>query len=142
MSTTMHTTATPAAIDHFMQGQVVCWNGHDKAGFMALYRDMAPVMLDIQYAGRERQHDGWLVIEEMWDKHNHQFRLEVVTSIQNGQEVAVRHRNCIIGTALVIESIETYRFDAGSLSICYFLKPPVGAEVALEQFRGFAASAA
>ena len=95
---------------------------------------------DAEPGARAEQADGWLVIEEMYDKHNHQFRLEVVNTIINGNEAAVHHRNCIVGTNQVIESIETYRFGPGSLHVRYFLKPPVDAAVNLEQFRGFAAT--
>jgi len=125
-------------IKRFMSGQVRCWNNHDKAGLLALYREAAPDLLDIEYVGRAEQADGWLVIEDMYDKHNHQFRLEVVSTIINGSEAAVHHRNCIVGTTQVIESIETYRFGPGSLHVRYFLKPPQDASVSLEQFRGFA----
>ena len=130
----------PEQIEHFMSGQVRCWNNHDKAGLLALYREAAPDLLDIEYVGRAQQADGWLVIEEMYDKHNHQFRLEVVSTIINGNEAAVHHRNCIVGSSQVIESIETYRFGPGTLHVRYFLQPPQDASVNLEQFRGFATS--
>ncbi len=128
----------PAAIERFMRGQVECWNAHDKAGLMALYREMAPERLDIGYAGRSTDKDGWFIIEEMFDKHNAQFRLEVVETIINGNEAAVHHRNCIVGSDAVIQSIETYRFEPGRLSVIYYLKPPATAAVDLSQFRGFA----
>ena len=131
---------SPEQIEHFMSGQVRCWNNHDKAGLLALYREAAPDLLDIEYVGRAQQADGWLVIEEMYDKHNHQFRLEVVSTIINGNEAAVHHRNCIVGSSQVIESIETYRFGPGTLHVRYFLQPPQDASVNLEQFRGFATS--
>ena len=73
-------------IKRFMSGQVRCWNNHDKAGLLALYREAAPDLLDIEYVGRTQQADGWLVIEKMYDKHNHQFRIEVVSTIINGNE--------------------------------------------------------
>jgi hypothetical protein len=133
------TTVDKTAIERFMHGQVVCWNAHDKAGLMALYREMAPEHLEIGYAGRTEAKDGWFIIEEMYDKHNAQFRLEVVETIINGNEAAVHHRNCIIGSEAVIESIETYRFEPGRLSVVYFLKPPAAQGVDLNQFRGFAA---
>lgn len=131
----------PEQIQRFMTGQVRCWNHHDKAGLLALYREMAPALLNIEYVGRAQQVDGWLVIEEMFDKHNHQFRLEVVNTIINGNEAAVHHRNCIVGSSQVIESIETYQFGPGTLHVRYFLQPPQDASVNLEQFRGFAAAA-
>ncbi|MDP2165348.1 MAG: nuclear transport factor 2 family protein [Hydrogenophaga sp.] len=130
----------PEQIERFMSGQVRCWNNHNKPGLLALYREMAPAELNIEYVGRAQQADGWLVIEEMFDKHNHQFRLEVVNTIINGSEAAVHHRNCIVGTSQVIESIETYRFGPGTLHVRYFLQPPKDASVNLEQFRGFAAN--
>jgi len=131
-------TVDNAAIERFMRGQVACWNAHDKAGFLALYRELAPESLEIEYAGRTDGKDGWFIIEEMWDKHNRQITLDVVTTIINGSEAAVHHRNCIAGTDLAIESIETYRFEPGRLFVRYFLKPPAGAEVNLDQFRGLA----
>ncbi|MDZ4101483.1 MAG: nuclear transport factor 2 family protein [Hydrogenophaga sp.] len=133
---------TPEQIERFMSGQVRCWNKHDRAGLIALYREMASTQLTIEYVGRAQQADGWLVIEEMFDKHNHQFRLEVVNTIINGNEAAVRHRNCIVGSSQVIESIETYRFGPGTLHVRYFLQPPKDTSVNLEQFRGFATTTA
>jgi hypothetical protein len=131
---------SPDTIERFMRGQVHCWNAHDKAGFLALYREVAPNGLEIEYVGRAEQADGWFVIEEMYDKHNAQIRLEVVTTIFNGSEAAAHHRNCIVGTDLVIESLETYRFDAGRLWVRYFLKPPQASQLDLARFRGLAAA--
>lgn len=130
----------PETIERFMRDQVVHWNGHDKAAFMALYREIAPLSLEITYAGRSDQADGWLVIEEMYDKHNAQFRLEVVSTIYGGNEAAVHHHNCIVGTDAIIESIETYRFEPGRLWVCYHLKAPAAEQVDLNQFRGFAST--
>ena len=127
-------------IERFMHGQVAAWNAQDKPAFMALYREFAPLQLQIHYAGREPQADGWLVIEEMWDKHNAQFRLQVVTTIINGCEAAVHHHNCIIGSDVVLESLETYRFEPGRLSVVYHLKPPEMTAEQLQQFRGFSSA--
>jgi hypothetical protein len=135
--TTSATLVDPIAIERFMRGQAACWNAHDKAGFMAHYREMAPEHLEIGYAGRTTDKDGWFIIEEMWDKHNAQISLDIVETIINGNDVAVHHRNCIVGGNAVIESIETYRFAPGRLSVIYFLKPPSG-DVDLNQFRGLA----
>jgi hypothetical protein len=136
----MNPSIAPADIERFMKGQVAAWNAHDKPAFMALYREFAPQHLEILYAGRSEANDGWFVIEEMWDKHNLQFRLEVVTTIINGSEAAVHHHNCIVGSAVVIESLETYRFTPGRLSVVYHLKPPALSAEQLQQFRGFAAA--
>lgn len=131
-------TPDSAAIERFMRAQVAFWNGHDKPAFMALYRSVAGAGLGIEYIGRDECLDGWFVIEEMWDKHNAQFELEAVTTVINGSEAAVHHRNCIRGSAVVIESIETYTFSPGHLAVRYFLKPPATPGVNLQQFRGFA----
>ena len=132
------TTVNTDAIERFMKGQVACWNAHDKAGFLAHYKAVAPDRLVIDYAGRpDIDADGWLVIEDMYDQHNAHCRLEVVETIYNGNDVAAHHRNIIESAGVVIESIETYRFSPGTLHVCYFLKPPSG-PVDLTQFRGFA----
>ena len=34
---------TPEQIQRFMSGQVRCWNNHDKAGLLALYRELLTV---------------------------------------------------------------------------------------------------
>ena len=123
-------------VEHFTRGQVAAWNAGDKTTFMGLYRKVAPDGLDIEYVGRSKQRDGWFVIEELWDKHNGQIQLKVVTTIINGSVAAVHHHNCIAGTDQVIESIETYTFTPGRLAVRYFLKPPLAA-VNVGQFRGF-----
>ena len=126
------------AIERFMRAQVTAWNAHDRAGFLALYREMAPQSLEIEYVGRDDLHDGWFVIEEMWDKHNLQITLDVVVTVVNGNEAAVHHRNCIVGSDVAIESIETYRFEPGRLAVRYFLKPPDTEGLDLNRFRGLA----
>ncbi|WP_313053531.1 nuclear transport factor 2 family protein [Pseudomonas lopnurensis] len=130
------TPLTPESIHAFMKGQVEAWNAKDREAFLGWYRKMAPDALVIDYAGRTEDRNGWFVIEEMFDKHNARMHLEIVDTIINGTDVAVRHRNCLTGTDLVIDSIETYRFAPGRLSICYFLKPPVSDALDLQQFRG------
>ena len=138
MSAAGLTPLDPALVERFMRGQVERWNAHDKAGFMALYRQAAPQALDIEYVGRVDPRDGWFVIEEMWDRHNRQITLDVVATIIHGNEAAAHHRNCIVGTSTAIESMETYRFEPGRLTVRYFLKPPQAAGMDLTQFRGFA----
>lgn len=115
---------TPDSIHAFMNGQIEAWNAKDREAFLGWYRKMAPDSLVIEFAGRTESRDGWAVIEEMFDKHNAKMHLEVVDTIINGNDVAVRHRNCVTGTDLFIDSIETYRFAPGKLSVCYFLRAP------------------
>jgi hypothetical protein len=127
-----------ATIERFLHGQVECWNAHDRDGFVGWYREIAPDELRIDYAGRGDKSGGLEVIEEMFDQHNANISLDVVSTIINGNEAALHHRNCIVGTGLAIESIETYWFEVGRLFVCYYLLPPGGDGVDLEQFRGLA----
>lgn len=138
----MSKTLDAQAIKNFMEGQVACWNAHDREGFLGWYHRMAADSLVIGYAGRADTRDGWVVLEEMFDKHNARVVLEVVEIIINGHEVAAHHRNRLVDGDLAIESIETYRFSPGRLSVCYFLKPPASEDLDLKQFRDFAAEPA
>ena len=74
----------------------------------------------------------------MWAKHNQQFELGVVTAICNGDEAAVHLDNKIRGSDVIIESIETYRFEPGRWFVRHFLKTPAASTVDQTQFRGFA----
>ncbi len=48
---------TPERIERFMHGQAAAWNAHDKAGLLALYREVAAEHLSIEYVGREQVYD-------------------------------------------------------------------------------------
>ncbi len=137
-----HPAIDPARVERFMRDQVSAWNAKDRERFLGLYREIAPDGLEIEYVGRTEQADGWLVIEEMYDKHHAQITLDVVCTIVNGHEAAVHHRNCIVGTDLAIESIETYRFEPGRLFVRYFLLPPAAPVTGLSEMRGFAPAGA
>ncbi|WP_417780104.1 nuclear transport factor 2 family protein [Stutzerimonas xanthomarina] len=136
----MTTQLNAESIQRFMKGQVSAWNAHDREAFLDCYHQIAPESLVIEYAGRTDTRDGWFILEEMFDQHNADISLEVVETIYNGNDVAAHHRNCLNGTGLAIESIETYRFSPGKLQVCYFLKPPVTDNLDLTQFRGFASA--
>ena len=48
----------------------------------------------------------------------------VSRAIVNGSEAACHNRNKLRGTAVAIETIELYRFEAGRLAVRYFIRPP------------------
>ena len=111
------------AIEHFLHTQMQAWNAGDKEGFIAAYRQAAPNGLTIEYVGRPPS-DGWPVLEGMWAQQSAKIEIEEVVAIVNGSEAACHNRNKVRGTALAIETIELYRFDAGRLSVRYFVKQP------------------
>ena len=111
------------AIEGFLHTQVAAWNAGDKAGFFNAYRQAAPEGLQIEYVGRPAS-DGWPVLEGMWAQQGAKIEIEEVAMIINGNEVACHNRNKVRGTALAIETIELYRFDAGHLWVRYFIRQP------------------
>lgn len=115
-----------SAIDHFLHGQLACWNDSDKQGFFNHYREIAGAGLDIEYVGQPRR-DPWQVLEAMWTQQNARIRIEVAACIVNGNEAACHHRNLMrdgCGGTGGIETIETYRFEAGRLWVRYFVARP------------------
>lgn len=110
------------AIENFLHAQVAAWNAGDKAGFLAAYRSVAPNGLRIEYVGRPEA-DGWPVLEQMWEQQSARVEIEEVVAIVNGQEAACHNRNKLRGTAKAIETVETYRFGAGTLHVRYFIAP-------------------
>lgn len=109
-----------SAIDHFLHGQVECWNASDKEGFFAHYKRIAPEGLDIEYVGQPRQ-DAWQVLEGMWAQQNGRIRIEVAACIVNGAEAACHHSNLLRDGGGGIETIETYLFAEGRLQVRYFV---------------------
>jgi hypothetical protein len=109
------------AFEHFLHGQVECWNNSDKEGFLAHYRRISPNGLTIEYVGRPPA-DAWAILENMWQQQQPRIRIEVVASILNGNEAACHHRNRIIGTDDAIDTIELYKYENGRLAVRYFIK--------------------
>lgn len=107
-------------IEHFLHGQVACWNKGDKEGFFAHYRSVAAKGLSIEYVGQPER-DAWQVLEGMWAQQQARIRIEVHQVIVNGNEAACHHRNAFVGVEGGIETIELYRFDEGLLSVRYFI---------------------
>ncbi|MDZ5455154.1 MULTISPECIES: Cif family virulence factor [Azohydromonas] len=112
------------AIEGFLHAQVKAWNAGDKAAFLAAYRTAAPEGLEIEYVGRGPAADGWAVLEGMWAQQSARIEIEEVAAVVNGNEAACHNRNRLRGTSTAIETIELYRFDAGRLSVRYFVRQP------------------
>lgn len=108
------------AIEHFLHGQVDCWNRGDKEGFFAHYRNVSANGLSIEYVGKP-QHDAWQVLEGMWAQQQPKIRVEVRQCIVNGAEAACHHLNAFREQEGGIETIELYRFEEGKLSVRYFI---------------------
>lgn len=112
-----------SAIEQFLHRQVAAWNAGDKSAFLAAYRAAAPEGLDIEYVGRPAS-NGWPVLEGMWAQQNAKVEVEEVLLVISGNEAACHNRNRLRGTDRAIETIELYRFDAGRLSVRYFIQTP------------------
>lgn len=94
------------AIEHFLHGQIECWNNGDKEGFFEHYRRMSPAGLSIEYVGRALPTDPWQILEGMWENQQPRFRVEVKETIINGEEAACHHRNALRDGSGGIETIE------------------------------------
>jgi len=113
---------TIESIERFIHAQAKAWNAGDREAFLGAYREAAPKGLQIEYVGRPNA-DGWSILEGMWAQQNAKIEIEEVLTIVNGSEAACHNRNKVRGTAIAIETIELYRFDAGRLQVRYFIKP-------------------
>lgn len=111
-------------IENFLHAQVKAWNAGDRHAFFDAYRAVSPAGLQIEYVGRGPASDGWPVLEGMWAQQSAKIEIEEVALIVNGSEAACHNRNKVRGTAMAIETIEIYRFDAGRLAVRYFVLAP------------------
>ena len=122
-STALAVTLNAAQIEAFLHRQVHCWNAGDKAGFFDAYRSVAPNGLQIEYVGRPPS-DGWPVLEHMWTQQSAKIEIEELLLVINGTEAACHALNKVRGTAMAIHTLELYAFEAGRLSVRYFIQPP------------------
>jgi len=113
-----------ATIENFLHAQVQAWNAGDRDAFFDAYRAVAPKGLQIEYVGRGPAGDGWPVLEGMWAAQAAKIGIEEVALIVNGDEAACHNRNQVRGTAISIETIELYRFEAGRVTVRYFIHQP------------------
>jgi hypothetical protein len=116
-----------AAISAFLVEQYALWNQGKRAELIALFRELAPKGLTIEYVGTPVQ-DGWKAMDDIWDQHGGHVTIEVVQILVNGNEAAVHALNHHVekdGRINTRPSIEIYRFAEGTLQIRYFY--PTGA---------------
>ena len=109
-------------IEAFLHEQIRAWNAGDKKAFFDAYRAVSPQGLQIEYVGRGPATEGWPVLEAMWTQQSAKIEIEEVIAIVNGNDAACHNRNKVRGTSVAIETIELYRFDAGRLSVRYFIQ--------------------
>lgn len=114
-------TLVTEGLEHFLHGQIDCWNSGDREGFFALYRNIAPKGLSLEYVGLP-QGDAWAMLEQMWDKSQANIRIEVLCSIISGNEAACHHRNNRLSGENGTETIELYKIDDGHLTARYFIR--------------------
>jgi len=113
----------PSAISAFLLEQYALWNASKPAELVALFRNMAPNGMTIEYVGTPVKEDGWKALNDIWDQHGGHVTIEVVQILVNGNEAAVHalnHHRSEGGRVTARPSIEIYRFAEGTLQIRYF----------------------
>jgi hypothetical protein len=116
-------TRTPEQIRHFLHAQVKHWNAVEKDEMFALYHQIVPGKLTIEYVGRPVL-EGWKALEDMWNGLHGKVHIDVHEVMVTGNEAACYHHNTTIGAGTPPRpSIELYRFDGDDLAIRYFFTP-------------------
>lgn len=110
---------TDAEIKAFIADQIAYWNAGERDKMTALYERHAPKGLIIEYVGQPVG-DGWATYNHMWDTYAGQVAVEALLVLVNGAEAACSISNVRTATGLSNPSIETYRFEDGTLHIRYF----------------------
>jgi hypothetical protein len=115
------TTPDAQAIEDFLRQQYGLWNEGKMEELKAVFRDIAPGELSIQYVGQDPQ-DGWQALDEMWELYGGKCTIDIVEILVNGNEAATYVLNNLsTDNGVQAEpSIETYRFEQGNLWIRYF----------------------
>lgn len=108
-------------IADFLRLQYRLWNEQRRDELTAAFKAIVPNKLIIEYVGSDPV-DGWQALDAMWDQYGGKMRTDIVELIVNGNEAAVHIRNVPLPeqAGASIPSIETYRFDEGSLHVRYF----------------------
>lgn len=107
-------------IRSFLHQQVACWNIGKKDEMFALYHQMVPGKLSIEYIGLPAL-EGWTALEDMWQRINGKVKIDVKEVMVTGNEAACYHHNLSVGIDTPARpSIELYKFDGDDLQIRYF----------------------
>ena len=107
-------------IRSFLHKQVECWNAGKKDEMFALFHQIVPGRMTIEYIGLPVL-EGWAALEDMWQRFAGKVRIDVKEVMVTGHEAACYHHNKTIDSELPARpSIEIYRFDGDDLQIRYF----------------------
>ncbi len=107
-------------IQAFLHQQVALWNAGKKEEMLALYHQIVPGKLSIEYIGLPVL-EGWAALEDMWQRFAGKVHIDAIEVMVTGTEAACYHHNTSIGIdAPVRPSIELYKFHGDDLSIRYF----------------------
>jgi hypothetical protein len=107
-------------IRSFLHQQVELWNAGKKDEMFALYHQIVPGRMTIEYVGIPPL-EGWAALEDMWQRFAGKVFIEPKEVMVTGQEAACYHHNTTIGAGTPPRpSIELYKFDGDDVSIRYF----------------------
>lgn len=113
------------AIEAFLRAQYRLWSEGKYPEMLAEFRQIAPNGLTIEYVGSDPV-DGWAALDDMWQQYGNTCPTELVTLLVNGHEAAAyvhNHMQTDDGVK-TLPSLETYRFDNGTLHVRYFHQNP------------------
>ncbi|UUZ73961.1 nuclear transport factor 2 family protein [Polaromonas sp. P1(28)-8] len=113
---------TEDTIRRFIVQQAVCWNSGRKDDFLALYRELTPEGLTVEYVGRSTMTGdaAWAALDAMWTGYAHQVRIQPVEIIVNGSDVACYYRNLWIEPGTLSSGIEVYTVQDGRIHVRIF----------------------
>lgn len=107
-------------IRNFLHHQVELWNAGKKDEMFALYHQMVPGKMSIEYIGLPVL-EGWAALEDMWQRFSGKVHIDVKEVMVTGQEAACYHHNQTVGADIPPRpSIELYKFDGDDVHIRYF----------------------
>lgn len=110
----------PDEIRSFLHRQVEFWNAGKKNEMFALYHQMVPGKMTIEYIGLPVL-EGWSALEDMWQRFSSKVHINVKEVMVTGNEAACYHHNKTIGSDMPARpSIELYRFNGDDVQIRYF----------------------
>ncbi|HLS98378.1 MAG: hypothetical protein WDA10_06885 [Porticoccaceae bacterium] len=112
------------AIRAFIDEKIQLWNSGKRPELAALYRAFAPNAMTFEYVGGPVL-DGYVALEDMWERFGNEIEMEVVDTLINGDEVACyikNHRRSQPG--FFTTTIEVYQIGDGTLHERYFYPVP------------------
>jgi hypothetical protein len=116
------TSLTPDSLRRFIIDQAECWNAGRKDDFLALYRELTPAGLTVEYVGKSTMtgEAAWAALDAMWTGYAHQVRIQPVEIIVSGSDVACYYRNLWTAPGTLSTGIETYSIQDGRVHVRIF----------------------